>query len=89
MTKLSVLLASLMISVASFNVYAADTMTPQQKTRAEVLEELKMAIKSGDLIEPFTHKPYKEIYPKRYPMSDSDAEKMAKEMMKDVPMMKK
>lgn len=83
MKKLTTLFAAVLISAASLTAFAAD-----KKTRAEVIAELTTAIKTGDLIEPFTHKTYKELYPTKYPMSDSDAETMAKEMMKNMPMTK-
>jgi hypothetical protein len=80
MKKIALVLASLAISAAAFNVQA-QKMDP--KTREMVVAELKAAIKSGDLIEPFTHKTFKELYPSKYPMSDSDADKMANDMMKN------
>jgi len=80
MKKIALVLASLAISAAAFNVQA-QKMDP--KTREMVVAELKAAIKSGDLIEPFTHKTFKELYPAKYPMSDSDADKMANDMMKN------
>lgn len=86
MKKIALVLASLAISAAAFNVNA-QKMEP--KTRAMVVAELKAAIKSGDLIEPFTHKTFKELYPAKYPMSDSDADKMANEMMSNMDTMKK
>ncbi|MFM9915111.1 MAG: DUF4148 domain-containing protein [Rhizobacter sp.] len=88
MKKLTALFTAVMISAASVTAFAADNAAMMQKTRAEVIAELKAAIKTGDLIEPFTHKSYKELYPAKYPMSDSDAEMMAKEMMKNMPMTK-
>ena len=81
MKKIALVLASLAISAAAFNVQA-QKMDP--KSREMVVAELKAAIKSGDLIEPFTHKTFKELYPAKYPMSDSDADKMANEMMKNM-----
>ena len=81
MKKIALVLASLAISAAAFNVQA-QKMDP--KTREMVVAELKAAIKSGDLIEPFTHKTFKELYPAKYPMSDSDADKMANDMMKNM-----
>jgi hypothetical protein len=86
MKKIALVLASLAISAAAFNVHA-EKMNP--KTRADVMAELKAAIKSGDLIEPFTHKTFKELYPAKYPMSDTDADMMANEMMKNMDNMKK
>jgi Domain of unknown function (DUF4148) len=88
MKRLPAVIVSMVIAMCSISAWAADDMAMTQKTRAQVVEELRLAIKNGDLIEPFTHKTFKEIYPNRYPMSDSDADKMAKEMMKNMPMMK-
>jgi len=81
MKKIALVLASLAISAAAFNVQA-QKMDP--KSREMVVAELRAAIKSGDLIEPFTHKTFKELYPAKYPMSDSDADKMANDMMKNM-----
>lgn len=87
MMKLSTLLAAALISAASVTAFAQDA-APMKKTRAEVVAELTKAIKTGELMDPFTHKTYKELYPAKYPMSDADAGMMAKEMMKNVPMTK-
>lgn len=89
MNKRSMLLASLMISTCAVTAFAADNLAAMRKTRAQVMQELALAIKSGELIEPFTNKAFKDLYPSKYPMSDSDAEKMANEMMKNTGMMKK
>jgi hypothetical protein len=85
MKKLSTLLAAALISAASVTAFAQDA-APMTKTRADVVAELTKAIKTGDLMDPFTHKTYKELYPAKYPMSDADAGKMAKDMMMKVPM---
>lgn len=86
MKKLSALLAALMMSAACATAFAADDKAMMQKSRDQVIAELKDAIKNGTLMEPFTHKTFKELYPAKYPMSDADAEMMAKEMMKITPM---